>query len=331
MLDVLIKGGKIVDGLGGEPYLSDVGIRDGHIVELGGKISTAAKSEIVADGAIVTPGFVDVHTHYDGQVSWDDKMDPSFSHGVTSVVMGNCGVGFAPVPPGGEKDLIEVMEGVEDIPGTALYEGIPWGAWETLPEYLDHIDSREYTLDIGAQIAHGAVRNYVMGQRGRDNDLATDDDLAKMSHIVEQALHAGALGFSTSRTIGHRDIRGQIIPGTHAAKAEIMAFADVIKKVGRGVFELIPAGTIGDLEMMGGEQTTYQEEVELLAEVSRRANCPVTFTMVQNADYKTLWQDVLKTVDDYNKKGTRLHPQVCLLYTSPSPRDGLLSRMPSSA
>jgi len=310
MLDVLIKGGKVVDGLGGAPYLSDIGIKDGHIVELGGKISTPAKDEISADGAIVAPGFVDIHTHFDGQVSWDDKMDPSFSHGVTSVVMGNCGVGFAPVPPGGEKDLIEVMEGVEDIPGTALYEGIPWGAWETFPEYLDHIDSREYTLDIGTQIAHGAVRNYVMGERGRKNELATDDDLAKMSQIVEQALRAGALGFSTSRTIGHRDIRGQIIPGTHAAKSEIMAFADVIKNVGRGVFELIPAGTIGDLEIMGGEETTYQEEVELLAEVSRRANCPVTFTLVQNMDYKTLWKDVLKTVADYNSKGTRLHPQV---------------------
>jgi len=254
MLDILIKGGEVVDGLGGKPYLSDIGIKDGKIVELGGKISSPAHQKISAEGAIVTPGFVDIHTHFDGQVSWDDKMDPSFSHGVTSVVMGNCGVGFAPVPPGGEKDLIEVMEGVEDIPGTALYEGIPWGAWETFPEYLDHIASREYTLDIGTQIAHGAVRNYVMGERGRNNDPATDDDLARMSQIVEQALRAGALGFSTSRTIGHRDIKGQIIPGTHAAKSEIMAFADVIKNVGRGVFELIPAGAVGDLEQIHAAQ-----------------------------------------------------------------------------
>ena len=202
MLDTLIKGGKVYDGLGGKAYNADIGIKDGKIVELGQGISTASDNIIDADGAIVTPGFVDVHTHYDGQVSWDDKMDPSFSHGVTSIVMGNCGVGFAPVPPGGEKDLIEVMEGVEDIPGTALYEGIPWVAWETFPEYLDHIDGREYTIDIGTQIAHGAVRNYVMGERGRNNELATDDDLAKMSEIVEQALRAGALGFSTSRTIG---------------------------------------------------------------------------------------------------------------------------------
>ena len=310
MLDTIIKGGKIIDGLGGEPYVGDIGIKDGVIVELGGAISGAANNSINAEGAIVTPGFVDIHTHFDGQVSWDDKMDPSFSHGVTSVVMGNCGVGFAPVPPGGERELIEVMEGVEDIPGTALYEGIPWGAWETFPEYLDHLESREYTLDIGTQIAHGAVRNYVMDKRGRENEPATDDDIAKMSQIVGEALEAGALGFSTSRTIGHRDIKGRIIPGTHAQREEIMAFADVIKSAGKGVFELIPAGAVGDLEILGGEETTYEEEVELMAEVSRRANCPVTFTMVQTADYKDLWKDVLKTVDGYNKTGVRLHPQV---------------------
>ena len=310
MFDTLIKSGTVIDGLGGERYVADVGIKDGVITEIGENISAAARHSIDADGAIVIPGFVDVHTHYDGQVSWDETMDPSFSHGVTSVVMGNCGVGFAPVPPGGEKELIEVMEGVEDIPGTALYEGIPWGSWETFPEYLDHIASRQYTLDIGTQIAHGAVRNYVMDERGRENEPATDDDLVKMKAIVGEALTAGALGFSTSRTIGHRDIRGRIIPGTHAAKEEMMAFADVIKNAGKGVFELIPAGTIGDLEFMGGEQTTYQEEVELLAEVSRRADCPVTFTLVQNMDDTSLWKEVLKTVDAHNRTGTRLHPQV---------------------
>ena len=310
MLDTVIKGGRIIDGLGGEPYNGDVGIKDGIIVEISNKISSSSAETINANGATVTPGFVDIHTHFDGQVSWDDKMDPSFSHGVTSVVMGNCGVGFAPVPPGGERELIEVMEGVEDIPGTALYEGIPWGAWETFPEYLDHIDSREYTLDIGTQIAHGAVRNYVMGERGRQNDPATDDDISKMRQIVGEALHAGALGFSTSRTIGHRDIKGRIIPGTHAADDEIMAFADVIKKAGKGVFELIPAGAVGDLEMMGGEQSSYEEEVELMARVSHHANCPVTFTLVQNEDYPSLWKKVLGTVEDYNSKGARLHPQV---------------------
>lgn len=310
MLDTLIKGGNIVDGLGGKPTVGDIGIKDGLIVEIGDKISAAADQTIDADGAIVTPGFVDIHTHFDGQVSWDDKLDPSFSHGVTSVVMGNCGVGFAPVPPGGEQDLIDVMEGVEDIPGTALYEGIPWGEWETFPEYMDYLAGREYTLDIGTQIPHGAVRNYVMGQRGRDNAPATDDDIKKMSDIVEEALSKGALGFSSSRTIGHRDIRGNDIPGTHAAEEEVMSFADAIRRAGKGVFELIPAGCVGELAQLGGEKTTFKDEVNLMAEFSRRANCPVTFTMVQNDDEPTTWQDVLANLDEISKTGARLFPQV---------------------
>lgn len=310
MLDVLIKNGLIVDGLGGEPFLGDIGIEDGKIAELGANVSSAAKRTIEADGAIVTPGFVDIHTHFDGQVSWDNDMDPSFSHGVTSVVMGNCGVGFAPVPKGGEKDLIEVMEGVEDIPGTALYEGIPWGAWETFPEYLDHIASRKYSLDIGTQVPHGAIRNYVMGARGRDNEAATTSDIKQMSALVEEALRAGALGFSTSRTIGHRDIRGKEIPGTHAQRDEILSFADAIKRVGRGVFELIPAGCVGELEHMGGEKTTFAEEVELMAEVSKRGDCPVTFTLVQNAEQPNTWRDVLASVETTNNQGGRLLPQV---------------------
>ena len=237
-------------------------------------------------------------------------MDPSFSHGVTSVVMGNCGVGFAPVPKGGEKDLIEVMEGVEDIPGTALYEGIPWGKWETFPEYLDHIASRKYSLDIGTQVPHGAIRNYVMGARGRENEAATTSDIQQMGDLVEEALRAGALGFSTSRTIGHRDIRGKEIPGTHAQRDEILSFADAIKRVGRGVFELIPAGCVGELEHMGGEKTTFADEVELMAEVSKRGDCPVTFTLVQNSEQPETWRDVLASVETINKEGGRLLPQI---------------------
>jgi N-acyl-D-aspartate/D-glutamate deacylase len=158
MLDYVIKGGTIVDGTGADRRQGDVGVRDGVIVEVGGSITESAKETIDADGAIVTPGWVDVHTHYDGQVSWDEVMDPSAGNGATTIVMGNCGVGFAPVRPGGEKSLIELMEGVEDIPGTALYEGIEWGRWESFPEYMDYIASRRYSLDIGAQIAHGSLR-----------------------------------------------------------------------------------------------------------------------------------------------------------------------------
>ena len=164
MHDYLIKGTTIVDGLAGQPYTGDIAVKDGKIAELG-RVSGSAKEIIDADGAYATPGWIDVHTHYDGQVSWDDTIDPSFSHGVTSIVMGNCGVGFAPCPPGHEKQMIELMEGVEDIPGTALYEGIEWGNWETFNEFIDYLGTKQYTLDVGTQVPHSAVRYYVMGER----------------------------------------------------------------------------------------------------------------------------------------------------------------------
>lgn len=310
MLDTVIKGGTIIDGLGGTRRLGDVGIKDGMIVELAEVIDTPAKETLDAHGAIVTPGFVDIHTHYDGQVSWDDDMDPSASHGVTSVVMGNCGVGFAPVPPGGERDLIEVMEGVEDIPGTALYEGIEWGAWETFPEYLDYIASRKFALNIGAQIPHAAVRNYVMGQRGRDNEAATQDDLDKMAAIVSEGLSAGAVGFSTSRTIGHRSTHGHSIPGTFAADEEILTLAHAMTATGKGVFELIPAGVIGDLEMLGGEKRTAQQELDLMTQISKETGRPVTFTLLQHSDAKTAWRDILEQVSAANRDGAHLFPQI---------------------
>ncbi|MDG1305661.1 MAG: amidohydrolase family protein, partial [Pseudomonadales bacterium] len=246
MYDYLIKDACIVDGTGGLSYNGNVAIKDGLIVGAG-NVDGQARETINAEGAYVTPGWVDVHTHYDGQVSWDDKIDPSFSHGVTSVVMGNCGVGFAPCPPGGERRMIELMEGVEDIPGTALYEGIEWGRWETFPEYIDYIGSREYALDIGTQIPHSAVRNYVMGERALHHEDATADDLAAMCKIVEEGLTAGAVGFSTSRTIGHRSVLGEPIPGTFAEKAELMAIGRAMKAAGKGVFQAVPAGVVGDI------------------------------------------------------------------------------------
>ncbi|MDA0979487.1 MAG: amidohydrolase family protein, partial [Proteobacteria bacterium] len=171
MYDTIIRNGTIHDGSGGEPFSGDLGIKDGRIVETG-RLSAGAANEIDADGAIVAPAWVDIHTHYDGQVTWDDEMNPSASHGVGTIVMGNCGVGFAPVAPGGEQDLIDLMEGVEDIPGTALHEGMPWGAWHSYPEYLDFLASREYAINISSLVAHGAVRNFVMGERGRTNEAA---------------------------------------------------------------------------------------------------------------------------------------------------------------
>ena len=310
MHDIVIKGGTIIDGLGGPSFVGDIGVTAGRIVEIAPAINAPARETLDAVGAIVTPGFVDVHTHYDGQVCWDDKIDPSAGHGVTTVVMGNCGVGFAPAPPGGERELIEVMEGVEDIPGTALYEGIPWGAWETFPQYLDYLSTRSFALDISAQIPHAALRNYVMGERGRANEPATPEDIARMAEIVEEAITAGAVGFSTSRTIGHRTITGVPIPGTFAADEEVLELARALGRAGRGVFELIPGGTVGDLAILGGEHTTVQEEVELMDKVSRISGRPVTFTLVQNADHRNAWRAVLGEVEQRNAQGAKLYPQV---------------------
>ena len=310
MLDTIIKGGKIIDGLGGAAFVADIGIKDGRIAEISPAIASAALETLNADGTIVTPGFVDVHTHYDGQVCWDDQLDPSASHGVTTVVMGNCGVGFAPAPPGGERDLIEVMEGVEDIPGTALYEGIAWGSWESFPEYMDYLSTRAYALDISAQIPHAALRNYVMGERGRANEAATPDDMIRMAGLVEDALTAGAVGFSTSRTIGHRTIGGAPIPGTFAADEEVMMLAEAMARAGRGVFELIPAGTVGELKILGGEQHTLDEEISLIDRIARASKRPVTFTLVQHDEDPRMWRDVLDKVEVANAAHSQLYPQV---------------------
>jgi N-acyl-D-amino-acid deacylase len=311
MLDYVIRGGLIVDGTGNSPATGDVGVKDGLIVTVGGSINDAARETIDADGAIVTPGWVDVHTHYDGQISWDDVMDPSAGNGATTVVMGNCGVGFAPVRPGGEQTLIELMEGVEDIPGTALYEGMEWGSWESFPDYLDYIAGRRYSLDIGAQIAHGAVRYYVMGERGAANEDATADDIAEMSRLVAEAVQAGAVGFSTSRTIGHRSLWGSPVPGTFAPDAELLAIAEAMGRTGKGVFEMIPAGTVGKLDGLGGERFTPHEEFELMERVSKRGGRPVTFTLVQSPDYDpNLWRDILDRTAEANADGAQLRPQV---------------------
>ena len=311
MYDIVIKNGKLIDGTGVDAVDGDLAIRDGVIAEVGGTITESARRTIDADGAIVTPGWVDVHTHYDGQISWDQQIAPSSHNGVTTVVMGNCGVGFAPVTPGSEQTLIELMEGVEDIPGAALHEGMDWGQWETFADYLDYIDGREYALDIGAQIAHGAVRFYAMGERGRLNEDATADDLDLMGRIVAEALDAGAVGFSTSRTIGHRSLWGEPVPGTFAADEELLAIADHMKRVGKGVFEMIPAGTVGKLEALGGERTTQEAEHDLMRRFSLASGRPVTFTLVQSPDYDPeLWREILRLTADANGAGAQLHPQV---------------------
>jgi len=220
MHDLVIRGGTIVDGTGGPSYKGDIAI-DGGLITAVGKVDAKGREEIDATDRIVTPGFVDVHTHYDGQATWDPEMAPSSWHGVTTVVMGNCGVGFAPAKPDKHDWLIGLMEGVEDIPGTALAEGMTWD-WETFPEYLDALERLPRTVDVGTHVPHGAVRAYVMGERGANNEPPTETDIAQMSRIVEDGLRAGALGFSTSRTVLHKSVDGVLVPGTTATKEELL-------------------------------------------------------------------------------------------------------------
>ena len=237
MHDIVIRGGLIYDGLGGMPYEADLAIDSGTITAIG-KIAASGKEEIDARGQIVTPGFVDVHTHYDGQVTWDPYLQPSTFHGVTTAVMGNCGVGFAPCRPDRHEWLIGLMEGVEDIPGTALAEGIKWG-WESFPEYMASVGAEPLALDVGLQVPHGALRAYVMGERGARLEPATPEDTAEMARLVGEALDAGALGFSTSRTEKHRDKNGEHTPTFKAEAMELHGIAREMGRKGKGVLQLI--------------------------------------------------------------------------------------------
>ena len=274
--DLVIRGGLLVDGTGAPGYVGDLAIADGKIAEVGGRIDAPGVASIDADGALVAPGWVDVHTHYDGQVAWDDKLDPAFSNGSTTLMLGNCGVGFAPCPRGEEKTLIEVMEGVEDIPGAALAEGVPWGAWESFSEYLDFLQDRPYAVDFGTQLPHSALRLQVMRDRALRHEDATAEDILAMSRLVEQATRDGALGFSTSRTIFHRNIDGEAIPGTYASEHELIALAEAVARGGGSVIEAITSSSIGDMEFLGGERFDTEHELQLLAAMSReigRASC----------------------------------------------------------
>jgi N-acyl-D-amino-acid deacylase len=309
MYDYLIRGGTVFDGSGAAGQRLDVAVKDGVIVGVAERIDGEAREVIDAAGAIVTPAWVDIHTHYDGQVTWDSEMNPSASHGVGTIVMGNCGVGFAPVPKGGEVHLIELMEGVEDIPGTALYEGMPWGAWETYPEYLDYLAGRQYALNVSSMIAHGAVRNYVMAERGRDNAEATPADINAMAGIVEEALKAGAVGFSTSRIMGHRSIHGDPVPGTFADEPELLGLAQAMKRAGSGVFQIIPSSTLGEGGVVA-EHSPLKSEVGLISRLSQESGRPATFTLFETADAPDRWREVIALVKEGNAAGAQVFPQV---------------------
>lgn len=309
-IELLIRGGEIVDGTGAPAFRGDVAIGGGRILGVGGKIDAPDARVIDADGALVSPGWVDVHTHFDGQVAWDDTLDPSFSNGVTTLVMGNCGVGFAPCRKGDEQALIDVMEGVEDIPGSALAEGVPWGAWESFEEYLDFLDGRAYAVDFAAQLPHSALRMLVMGERAIRNEDATGDDIAQMRALAERAARAGTLGFSTSRTIFHRSIDGTAIPGTYASDTELREIALGLAAGGGTVIEAITSESIGDMNFLGGERFSSRDEWAMLADLSRACGLPVTFTTVQTPEHPDEWREILDFVSKANAEGALLRPQV---------------------
>ncbi len=298
MHDLVIRGGTIVDGTGAAPFTGDVAIDGGKITAVG-QVAARGREEIDAAGKIVAPGFVDVHTHYDGQATWDDEMAPSSWHGVTTVVMGNCGVGFAPARPDRHQWLIGLMEGVEDIPGTALAEGMKWN-WESFPEYLDALEDLPRTVDVATHVPHGAVRAYVMGERGARNEAPTETDIARMSQIVEEGLRAGALGFSTSRTILHRSVDGELVPGTTATKEELIGIGRAMGRVGHGVFE------------MASDLKRDWNEFEWMGELSRETKLPVTFAMLQSIAKELPWQEQMSSMAAENAKGANIRAQIAL-------------------
>jgi N-acyl-D-amino-acid deacylase len=295
MTELIIRGGTVVDGTGASARQADVGVVDGIVTEVAtaGSLDSATAQIIDATGLVVAPGWVDIHTHYDGQVTWDPEVTPSSWHGITTVVMGNCGVGFAPRRPGGEQFLIELMEGVEDIPGSALAEGIDW-QWESFPEYLDAVDKMPRVLDVAAQVPHAALRAYVMGERA--HELPTADEIAQMAVLAEEGLRAGAVGFSTSRTILHRSKHG-LVPGTNALPDELVAIGEVISRVGRRVIELV-----GD-DVMGEEEQAWMKS---LAGVG----ATVTYALAQGGSDPYAYRHALDAATAAQASGLQIVPQV---------------------
>ncbi|WP_038200272.1 N-acyl-D-amino-acid deacylase family protein [Xenophilus azovorans] len=296
--DLLIRGGRIADGVGSPLFEADVAIRDGRISAVG-RIEGGAREVLDAAGAVVAPGFVDIHTHYDGQAVWDSQLASSSWHGVTTVVMGNCGVGFAPVRQHDRQRLIELMEGVEDIPGIALHEGLDW-AWESFAEYLCALERRPHDVDLCAQLPHGALRVYVMGERAARLEPATEDDIARMREIAAAAMRAGALGFSTSRSINHRTIKGDPTPSLRASEAELTGIAMGLADAGRGVLQLLSDFDTPSLE----------EEFAMLRRVVEKSGRPLSFTVAQKHDDPQGWRQLLALVGQAVKDGLPIRGQV---------------------
>ena len=296
MYDLIIKNGLIYDGKGSDPFKADIAISEDKIVAIG-KIEEDSIETIDAKGKIVTPGFVDIHTHYDGQVTWDPYLRPSTYHGVTTVVMGNCGVGFSPCKPDQRDWLIGLMEGVEDIPGTALHEGIDW-EWESFPEYLDALEKKPLAIDVGTQIPHGAVRAYVMGERGINHEEASEDEINKMKEIVREAVEAGAYGFSTSRTEKHNDVNGKLTPSITAHKTELVEIAKSLGEIDKGVLQGI------------SDFYDFESEFDIFKSMSKESGRPISITVEQQDARPDWWIQLLDGIEDAQSEGIQMFGQV---------------------
>lgn len=297
--DMVVRNGLVVDGSGAEPFHGDLAIDGGIIVKLG-TVLGQGREEIDATGCIVTPGFVDIHTHYDGQIMWESRLAPSSGHGVTTVVMGNCGVGFAPCRAEHRGMLVEVMEGVEDIPEVVMTEGLPWN-WETFPDYLDALEARCADIDFAAQVPHSAIRVYVMGERGAMREPATAADLAEMTQIVQDAVEAGALGVTTSQSHGHRTVAGEWAPSIDAAANELIALAEGLARAGSGVFQIIPNSHYG---------CDPHEEMALFRSIVAASGRPLSFSLLEKKYNPTLPAVMLELVAKANSEGVPIRAQV---------------------
>ena len=296
--DLLIKGGTIVDGLGGEPYVGDVAVSDGVIAAVG-TVRGDAASVIDATGLLVTPGFVDLHTHYDGQAIWSDRMTPSSHHGVTTAVMGNCGVGFAPCRAADHDVLVDLMAGVEDIPGVVMVDGLPWD-WETFPEFMDALSARQRDIDVAAYLPHSPLRVYVMGQRGANREPATPEDLARMRALAKEAIETGAIGFASSRFAFHKTGGGELIPTYGAAQDEIAAIAAGVADGGGGLIQFVPDIPVGG----------YEPVLQQVFEAAQDAGLPVTFSLATGNSGDPIWPDAITMIEKFNAAGGAITAQM---------------------
>ena len=294
--DLVIRGGTIADGRGGDLFEADVAVTGGRISEVG-KVTGKGRDEIDARGRLVAPGFVDVHTHYDGQVTWSQDITPSSQNGVTTAIMGNCGVGFAPCKPADHTRLIQLMEGVEDIPEPVLSAGIPW-AWESFPDYMDWLSKRDFDIDVGAQLPHAALRVYVMGERGARRDPSTAEDNAAMARLAGEAVRAGALGFSTSRTLNHRTSTGDFTPTLKAGEDELTAIAAAMQTEGRSVLQFV-------LDL-----STIHEDLPMMLRVADATKCPISFSITQNDRAPQRWRQTLDEINAAARRGLSVTAQI---------------------